>query len=176
MCGVWLVPDQARAELFWKSRQVPVAPPLQRGRPCPCGESPGPVQGGDRPSHRPRGGGCCPLPLLRPPAAGPAPARPRHGRRPAPTWPPPPQRPPPPRACASAMQRAARPLLRALLRAAPPWRPRRPPPAPPLRLPPLRRPFCSAAAPGPPPAASYRLVYTCKVGGGGPGGRGRSGV
>ncbi|XP_075375681.1 DNL-type zinc finger protein [Mycteria americana] len=93
---------------------------------------------------------------------GPQASRTRRGRCPHPTWPPPPQRPPPPRACASAMQRAARALVGALLRAAPPWRPRRPPPAPPLRRPP-RRPACSAAAPGQPRAAHYRLVYTCKV-------------
>ncbi|XP_065504934.1 DNL-type zinc finger protein [Caloenas nicobarica] len=79
------------------------------------------------------------------------------------TWPTLPQRPPPPRACASAMQRAARAVAGALLRAAPPWRPRRPPAAPqPLRRAPLRT-ACSAAAPGQPRAAHYRLVYTCKV-------------
>uniref|UniRef100_A0A8C3JX26 DNL-type zinc finger n=1 Tax=Calidris pygmaea TaxID=425635 RepID=A0A8C3JX26_9CHAR len=58
------------------------------------------------------------------------------------------------------MQRAARPLLWALLRAPPPWRPRRPPPP---HRPPFRRPLCTAAAPGQPPATHYRLVYTCKV-------------
>ncbi|KAM9271424.1 DNL-type zinc finger protein [Morus bassanus] len=57
------------------------------------------------------------------------------------------------------MQRVARAWVGALLRAAPPCRPRRPPP---LRHPPLR-PACSAAAPGQPRAARYRLVYTCKV-------------
>ncbi|KAM6336883.1 DNL-type zinc finger protein isoform 2-T4 [Alca torda] len=70
---------------------------------------------------------------------------------------------PPPCACAAAMQRAARPLLWVLLRAVPLWRPRRPPPAQPPRRPPPRRPLCTAAAPGQPPAAHYRLVYTCKV-------------
>ncbi|XP_064891706.1 DNL-type zinc finger protein isoform X2 [Columba livia] len=63
------------------------------------------------------------------------------------------------------MQRAARAVAAALLRAAPPWRPRRPPP--PLRTAPLRtaplRTACSAAAPGQPRPAHYRLVYTCKV-------------
>ncbi|XP_065710254.2 DNL-type zinc finger protein [Patagioenas fasciata] len=61
------------------------------------------------------------------------------------------------------MHRAARAVVGALLRAAPPWRPRRPPPVPPpLRRAPLRT-ACSAAAPGQPRPAHYRLVYTCKV-------------
>ncbi|KAM6316255.1 DNL-type zinc finger protein [Podargus strigoides] len=63
------------------------------------------------------------------------------------------------------MQRAARAAVAALLCTAPLWRPRRPLPLrrlPPLRLPPCR-PACSAAAPGQPRAAHYRLVYTCKV-------------
>ncbi|XP_050764116.1 DNL-type zinc finger protein [Gymnogyps californianus] len=59
------------------------------------------------------------------------------------------------------MQRAARALVGALLRVSSTWRPprrRRLLPAPPLR-----RPACSAAAPGQPRATHYRLVYTCKV-------------
>ncbi|XP_063209163.1 DNL-type zinc finger protein [Chroicocephalus ridibundus] len=139
--------------------------PLRRGRPCSCRapENPRSVQGGGgrvlstdgrevRPGYRPRASrgtvGGCPHPTWPPPSPDMAAA----ASVPA----------PPPCAVAVAvavaMQRAARPLLWALLRAAPPWRPRRPPPAPPPRC-----PLCTAAAPGQPQAAHYRLVYTCKV-------------
>ncbi|XP_030317119.1 DNL-type zinc finger protein isoform X2 [Calypte anna] len=66
----------------------------------------------------------------------------------------------------SVTQRMARALLSSLLRSAPPCRARClriPVPPIPLRIPPLRRPFCSTAAPERPQSKHYHLVFTCKV-------------